>query len=340
MSNEIMASTKDGDTILKGFVNGVDDAIREVAAPFIDESIWTEAAADISLYPLLPGRGGRTREGRVLYTDQTPIGDRAYIKFRHLMEALLPSYKQYIRIGQAALERPNKSGKILELSDQIAGFTGFRPIEVEPLDAMGFKIAEYQRGIRNARREFTGGFFGLLRGGPINPDDIITRYYESNKARFNVMKEMFKNIEAAQILGTNASSLRKEFADRQLSTQTFNDLRRGKYEPYFPSKEIQDRFREIARNLGTANAFSAVAPTLRAMRSQMRFLTLDDIFDIDLNDFSLGNVQTPPLPNTPQPVVNTQANVQNVDPITNLTSTETALLSPEEQAIRQRLRKT
>ena len=340
MSNEIMASTKDGDTILKGFVNGVDDAIREVAAPFIDESIWTEAAADISLYPLLPGRGGRTREGRVLYTDQTPIGDRAYIKFRHLMEALLPSYKQYIRIGQAALERPNKSGKILELSDQIAGFTGFRPIEVEPLDAMGFKIAEYQRGIRNARREFTGGFFGLLRGGPINPDDIITRYYESNKARFNVMKEMFKNIDAAQILGTNASSLRKEFADRQLSTQTFNDLRRGKYEPYFPSKEIQDRFREIARNLGTANAFSAVAPTLRAMRSQMRFLTLDDIFDIDLNDFSLGNVQTPPLPNTPQPVVNTQANVQNVDPITNLTSTETALLSPEEQAIRQRLRKT
>ena len=340
MSNEIMASTKDGDTILKGFVNGVDDAIREVAAPFIDESIWTEAAADISLYPLLPGRGGRTREGRVLYTDQTPIGDRAYIKFRHLMEALLPSYKQYIRIGQAALERPNKSGKILELSDQIAGFTGFRPIEVEPLDAMGFKIAEYQRGIRNARREFTGGFFGLLRGGPINPDDIITRYYESNKARFNVMKEMFKNIDAAQILGTNASSLRKEFADRQLSTETFNDLRRGKYEPYFPSKEIQDRFREIARNLGTANAFSSVAPTLRAMRSQMRFLTLDDIFDIDLNDFSLGSVQTPPLPNTPQPVVNTQANVQNVNPTTNLTPTETALLSPEEQVIRQKLRRT
>ena len=343
MANEIMSATKDGDTILRGFTRGVEEAMTEIAAPFIDESIWTEAAADINLYPLLPGRGGRTRDGKVLYTDQTPVGDRAYIKFRHLMEALLPSYKQYIRLGQAALERPNKSGKILELGDQVAGFAGFRPIEVEPLDAMGFKIAEYQRGIRNARREFTGGFFGLLRGGPINPDDIVTRYYESNKARFNVMKEMFKNIDAAQILGTTPSSLRKEFADRQLSTQTFNDLRRGKYEPYFPSKEIQDRFREISRNLGTANAFNAVAPTLRAMRSQMRFLTLDDIFDIDLNDFSLGSsggIQTPPLPSTPQPVVNTQANVQNVDPTTNLTSTETALLSPEEQVIRQRLRRT
>jgi len=343
MANEIMSATKDGDTILKGFTTGVEEAMTEIAAPFIDESIWTEAAADINLYPLLPGRGGRTRDGRILYTDQTPIGDRAYIKFRHLMEALLPSYKQYIRLGQAALQRPNKSGKILELGDQVAGFAGFRPIEVEPLDAMGFKIAEYQRGIRNARREFTGGFFGLLRGGPINPDDIIVRYYESNKARFNVMKEMNKNINAAQTLGTATSSLRGEFADRQLSTETFNNLRRGKYEPYFPSKDIQDRFKEISRNLGSANAFTAVAPTLRAMRSQMRFLNLDDTFDIDLNDFLLGSVKTPPLPasvTSVQPIVNNQANVQNVNPTTNLTSTETALLSPEEQEIRRRLRRT
>ncbi len=340
MANEIMAATNDGDTVLKGFVNGVEEAVREVAAPFIDESIWTEAAADISLYPLLPGRGGRTREGRVLYTDQTPIGDRMKIKFIHLMNALLPSYKQYIRIGQAALEKPNKSGKILELGDQVAGFAGFRPIEVEPLDAMGFKIAEYQRGIRNARREFTGGFFGLLRGGPIDPNDIITRYYESNKARFNVMKEMNKDINAAQTLGTSSSLLRREFEDRQLSTETFNNLSRGKYEPYFPSKDIQDRFKEISKNLGSANPFIAVRPTLRAMRTQMKFLSLDDTFDIDLNDFSFDSIKTPPLPNLPQPTVNTQANVQNVDPTTNLTSTETALLSPEEQVIRQRLRRT
>ena len=154
------------------------------------------------------------------------------------------------------------------------------------------------------------------------------------------MKEMYKNIEAAQILGTGASSLRKEFQDRQLSTQTFNNLRFGKYEPYFPSKDIQDRFREIARNIGSPDAFRIALPTLRAMRSQMRFLTLDDIFDIDLRDFSFGDIKTPPLPTTPQPVVNTQANLQQINPTTNLTRTEQALLSPEEQVIRERLRRT
>lgn len=334
--NEITAASKDGDTILKGFMSGVEEASAELAAPFLDESIWTEAATDLTL------RAGRTREGKVLYTDQTPVGDKAHIRFRHLMEALLPQYKPYIRVIEAATGKPNKLGEVLGLNDQIAGLAGFRPTKVDPLKAMGFKISQYQTGIRNARREFTGGFFSILKGGPIKPNDIVTRFYESNKARFNVQKEMFKNIDAAQILGVNANSLRQTFQDRQLTTQTFNNLRRGKYEPYFPSDDIRERFREIAKNLGTFDVYKEAVPYLRAMRSQMRFLNLADTFDIDLDDFSIDTVQTPNLPNTPmptavQPIVSNQA--QAVDQNTNLTSTEMALLSPEEQLIRQRLRK-
>ena len=343
MANEIASSTKDGDTILKGFLTGVEEAVTEIAAPFIDESIWTEASADISLYPLLPGRGGRTRDGRILYTEQTPVGDRMAIKFRHLMEALAPSYKQYIRIGLAATGRPTKSGETLDLSDQISGLAGFRPIKVDPLKAMGFKIAEYQTGIRNARREFTGGYFGLLRGGPIKADDIISRFYESNKARFNVQKEMFKNINAAEILGTPASSLRKEFRDRQLSVLTFNNLRKGKYEPYFPSAEIKDRFKEIAKDLGTFDVYKLVLPTIKAMKKEMQFLSLDDTFDIDLNDYLLPDtgIGAPTLPTTPQPeAVGTVKRATDVNPNTLLTSTEEAVLSPDEKIIRQNLRRT
>ncbi len=335
--NEITAATNDGDTILKGFTDGIEEASKELAAPFLDESIWTEAATDLTL------RGGRTREGKVLYTDQTPSGDVAQIRFRHLMEALLPQYKPYIRIAQAATGKPNKLGEVLGLNDQIAGLAGFRPTKVDPLKAMGFKISQYQTGIRNARREFTGGFFGLLRGGPINPNDIVTRFYESNKARFNVQKEMFKNINAAETLGVNSNSLRQTFQDRQLTTQTFSNLRRGKYEPYFPSDDIRERFREIAQNLGTFDVYREALPYLRAMRSQMKFLNLNDTFDIDLNDFSLETVDTPNLPATPMPA-NVQPNITNqaqaVDPNTNLTSNEMALLSPEEQIIRERLRRT
>ena len=365
LANEIIRAEKDGDTILKGFMTGAEEAVTEVAAPFIDESIWTEASADISLYPLLPGRQGRTRDGRVLYTDQTPPGDRLAIKFRHLMEALAPSYKQYIRVGQAVTDSPTKTGDILELDDQLAGLIGFRPVTVDPLKSMGFKIAEYQTGIRNARREFTGGAFGLLRGGPIKPNDVIERYYESNKARFNVQKEMHKNINAAEILGVRNNVLQREFADRQLSVENYNALRTGKYNPYFPSDDIRDRFREIARNLGELDVFPLVAPILRRMENDMRRLRLDGNYQntvepqsfasgglayepnleevaqdgINLSDYLIEEVNTPPLPMTPMPnpqVVQTQAsgNIMN----TGLTPAEQAYLSEEEKMIRLRNR--
>ena len=44
--------------------------MSEFGQPFISESIWTEAALDII------ARGGRTREGFQVYSDQDTAGDR------------------------------------------------------------------------------------------------------------------------------------------------------------------------------------------------------------------------------------------------------------------------
>jgi hypothetical protein len=334
LTNNIIAGEATDQTLLSGFVNGVNEAGAEIMNPFISESIWTEAVTDLTV------RGGRTSEGRQLYTDQTPAGNKAAIRFLHLGQALAPSYKQFQRIGQAAFGTPDKRGEVLDIGPELAGFMGLRPIKVDPLASMGFKIAEYQTGIRNARREFTGGYFGILRGGRIKPNDVIQAFYNSNRARFLVQQEMNKNISAANILGVNNNRLRTEFKDRQLSDATFRNLARGKFEPYFPSEDIQERFREIANSLGDPNIFREVESTLRLMTSEFRSLPLNGAFDVELNDYLFEDIATPPLPSLPQPTVNTQANVQNVDPTTNLTSTETALLSPEEQVIRQRLRRT
>jgi hypothetical protein len=328
--NNIIAGEQTDQTLLSGFVDGVNQAGAEIMNPFISESIWTEAVTDLTV------RGGRTSEGRQLYTDQTPAGNKAAIRFLHLGIALAPSYRQFQRLGQAAFGTPTKRGDELNIGPELAGFMGLRPIKVDPLQSMGFKIAEYQTGIRNARREFTGGYFGILRGGRIKPNDVIQAYYNSNRARFLVQQEMNKNISAAQILGVNRSALKTEFKDRQLSDATFNSLERGRFEPYFPSEDIQQRFAEIARNLGDLNVFTEVRPTLRLMLQEFRRLPLTSSFDSDINDFLFEEAPLIPLPTTPQPVVNTQANLQQRNPITNLTQTQQALLSPEEQVIASR----
>ena len=330
--NNILEGQQDDRTLLSGFVRGVNEAGAELMNPFISESIWTEAVTDLTV------RGGVTQEGRRLYTDETSAGDKAKIRFLHLGNALAPSYKQFQRLGQASFGTPDKRGEILNIGPELAGFMGLRPIKVNPLQSMGFKISEYQEGIRNARREFTGGAFGLLRGGRIKPNDVIRRYYVSNRARFNVQQEMFKNINAAGILGVDTSRLRTEFSDRQIAGKTFNNLRNAKFEPYFPSEDIRKRFGEIAENLGDPNIYLEVAPTLRAMRSLFKTIPLFGSFDAELDDFLFEDIQTPPLPVTPD--ISRQALATNNIPVsqTGLTQTEQALLSPEEQQIRLRQR--
>ena len=321
----------DGDSLLASFVKSLDEATADIASPFIDESIWTEAAANVTF------RQGRTRDGRLLYTEQTSPGDKAVIRLRHLADSLAPTYKQFVRLGQAAVEAPTKTGEVLELDDQLAGFIGFRPIKVDPEKALRFKIYDFQKGIREARREFTGGYFGLLKGGPVEPDDIIDRYIVSNKARFNVQKEMYKNIIAAQTLGTSQAAIRREFKDRQISDDAFSALKNGRFVPYFPSESIQDKFREIGRKFGGISAFRTASPTVRSIKrdfqkfrledrpifnqggiaeeptpiddvlpilrdinANMRGLNLAGDFDIDFENFKTiieqQNIETPPIP--------------------------------------------
>jgi len=340
LNNVLMAQESD-DVLLRGFRDGIVEASAEIMNPFISESIWTEAMTDIVV------RNGRTPEGRLLYTDETPFGDKLAIQFLHLGEALAPSYKQYQRIGQAAFGTPTKRGEELDIGPELAGLMGFRSIKVDPLDAMGFKIAEYQEGIRNARREFTGGYFGLLRGGPIKANDIIERFFVSNQARYNVQKEMFRNLNSANILGVSDGELRKTFEDRQLSQDAFRKLKDGKFEPYFPSEDIEKRFKEIARDLGDVDVFKEIKPILREMSRDLKQLDLGETFDLDLTDYleegpsiaeslGLGNIGQTPMPS--QQVIQTSALPGSGVTSQGLTPTELALLSPEEQQIRLRQR--
>ena len=82
--------------------------------------------------------------------------------------------------------------------------------------------------------------------------------------------------------------------------------------------------------------FPLVRSTLRTMRNIFRQQPLFGGFDVQLGDFLFEDIRTPPLPQQPQPI--TPAPRANVIPSTGLTQTETALLSPEEQIIRQRTR--
>jgi len=89
------------------------------------------------------------------------------------------------------------------------------------------------------------------------------------------------------------------------------------------------------------NPFEEARDVLLDIQDDLRDLSFDDIFDIDIEQYlpSYDDMTQSALPNTPpvNPAV-VQTNQQASVSQTGLTPTEQALLSPEEQAIRLRQR--
>ena len=62
---------------------------------------------------------------------------------------------------------------------------------------MNFKVAEFQQGIRESRSLFTRA---VLKGGPIEPREIVDAYLNANRAMFEVKKNLKGDMEAAELL--------------------------------------------------------------------------------------------------------------------------------------------
>ena len=61
---------------------------------------------------------------------------------------------------------------------------------------MNFKVAEFQKGIRDSRSLFTRA---ALKGGPIEPREIVDAYLNANRAMFNVKKNLKADMDAARL---------------------------------------------------------------------------------------------------------------------------------------------
>ena len=329
----IQEGIEDEEVLMKGFMRGIAQAMGQTAEPFISESIYTEAFMDIW------GRGGRTREGVELYSEQTPTAEKVQRISMHLGKTLLPSVQPFVRTYKGMREIPGKTGEMYEVSKELAGIMGWRLTKVEPEKSLGFYIYDYQRGISKARKEFTGGPEGLLKGGPKTPMEVVERYFVANKALFNVQKEMLTHFINAQKLGMSRSKIKKTLEKRGIPESLINDLLKGDFKYFYPSEQIQQRFKDISRETGQPNPFLQSRGIINSMRNVFKGLNLYRDFNMNLDDFMpkandyQSKLPTPPLDTQPMPRVNMAQNTQQKNQITNLTRNEEALLSPSEKII-------
>jgi len=324
--------------IMSTFIKGIAEAAGNVASPFVDPAIYSEAMLDVM------ARKGVTKDGKQLWTPDTPTNEKVARAISHVTESFYPSYQPFLRTYRAAVGEPGKGGVEYSVPNELAGIFGGRFEEIDPKRTMGFYITDFQDGQRNARREFTGGPEGTLSGEIKTPKDLIQRYYVANQALFNVDQRMAEHLKNAQTLGVNRGELSKLFESRGLSADTISNIGRGRFEPFFPSDAIINRFREIANQTGQPNPWYEAVGTLREMRSKFKSQNLFMPLNLELKNFLpvSQSTPTPSLPlNTPSPNPNVFAQSQGTtnQPLNNgLTITENAYLSESEKAMRLKQR--
>lgn len=333
--NKVAAGETDEEGLTESFIKGLAVATKELGEPFISESIWTEAFLD------LIARGGKTKDGKVLWTDATPAGEKVSAAIAHIVRAQAPfSLQQMIRLGFAATGEPSRTigpyrgtGQTYDLTDEALGFTGYRPVPIDPARSLDFMMSGYQRGIRNARREFNAE---LLRGDPVSPQQVIDRYIIANKAKWEQMKKMSQDITAGMILGTRPNDILNVLG--RISKKDGAALLTNKFIPFTISENIQKVFEDNARKLGVANPYRTAESAVKSLHDTMMSVPLSspewpdftDLFDFTPERepfFNFGNqgVQTPAL--DPQ-VYNRPSLTLNNE---GLTRAQAALLSPSEQ---------
>jgi len=301
--NSVAEGSKDQNGMMDDFAKGMFTAMSEFGQPFISESIWTEAVLDII------ARGGRTREGFQVYNQEDTQGDKNSKIMAHLVRAQMPfSLNQLKRLDRSIEEidlitkfpgagddKFDEYGQTFEFGDEFAGLFGFRSIKLDPERTLRYKVADFQRGSRDSRSLFTRL---TLKGGPIEPREIVDAYLNANRALFEVKKNFKEDLEASRLLNISDDGFYS--ATDRVSGVELNAIEEDEFRPINLSAEVRKAFEENASKIGIDNPLDAADDVLSDLRDEMMDVSLDNAeFPVFENPF-ITQTQSNPVtgPNT------------------------------------------
>ena len=313
--NAISQSDGTNASLKKALGEGITEGVVDLMEPFASESIFTEALIDSTF------RRGIGKGGKNIWSEE----DDPFVKIgkgiAHVAESFTPgSLSQLKRLGQSSVGKSDKYGKTFELEDELPGLFGFRSTQSDPERGLKFMTTRFTKSLKKDENLFTSP---LLKGGRVTPEEILNGYKYSESRRFQTMKEMYKNIEAARKLGVDDSITRKEFESRKgLQRSIINSIMRGNYLPDEPSEFFVEQMIKINNTLNEKegvnlpNPYFEALPKLRELIKGNRNLNLL-IDEIKIPEEVEQNIISPtsslPTPNVPSTgMVKIQPNTQTL----------------------------
>jgi hypothetical protein len=297
---------------------------------------------------------GRTVNGKAIWGELDTPEDKFSKGMAHLITGIEPGVLTTgKKLYYASTGEITPLGQSYDLTDVVLGITtGLKPQEVDLKKLMGFAINNY-KSIQSKSLEGT-----KLYDKDVGGEDAKKEFINIQRKAFYEKKKFYQKIKAYENLKMDTGDVEDSLRRSKESRSKVSEIMDGSFTPLNYSKEkFQKKIDAIQRELdkrGLGNKKSInedyffPESELDDIISELEGADLNDIFPYDkkiqkpvtpiipkpVSSLPQQKIQTPVLPNTPQPVATSNITPQ-VNPTTKLTSVESALLSPTEQAIRQ-----
>jgi hypothetical protein len=334
-----MEQSKD-EPVIPGLVKGMVAGFARLVEPFVSESIWIGGVLDIY------ARRGRTRQGQQIWNERDAEGDKIWKTFKHLARLYSPGSNIQIERLYKAITGKTIKGTQYEVTDELLGLIGLRKAPLDLERSLEINIGKFLKAERDERRLI---YAGTLTGDPVTDENqIIRQYIFANKQRLETFNKMRRIYDAARTLRISKKTMEEIFVRRP---DLYKLIKKNKFKPFGISEGMEDAYEKIAKRYGIKNPLTKrIRKRIKKLENKLKKQKLNRDYKLmdeerwllptgkksildKVKDLLPGEqTQTPPLQQTPTPVVN-QAQMAQKDPQTNLTRTETALLSPTEKVI-------
>ena len=305
--NEMSKGEATEKSLMEALGAGTIEAVKDLSEPFVSESIFTEAWID-STFRRGVGLGGK-RVWSPADDTFTKIGKGVL----HIAKAFEPgSIAQFQRISDTLAGKKDTYGRTFDLEDELKGLAGFRVQKVDPDRGLIYKTTSFVRGLKDADNLFTAP---LLKGGRISPEKLLNTYKYSEQRRFETLKEMYLDIQAAKALGMSNNRIKARVKRRGVSSDVFNELIKGTYTPKRPTVFFKKRMSQITKDLNKdsdeqiPNPYIEARPFINEIIRQNRRVSLAT-GEVNIPDFDEPE-EIDPLG---EPITNTQVGVTATPP--------------------------
>jgi hypothetical protein len=300
--NQISEGKDTKESLSKALGEGLIEGASELLKPFASESIFTEALVDSTI------RRGIGRGGKRVWSEEDDPFVKILKSISHVAESFTPgSISQFKRIQKAAKGESDEYGKSFDVFDELPGLIGFRSIQSDPENGLKYKVTQFGSRLDKDRNLFSSQ---LLKGGRVDPKDIVNNYEYSEARRFQTMKDMYADIKAARALGVSDGVIRNKLKARKgMDKDVIDSVMKGQYLPDTPNKFFTDKMKEINNTLNRQegnylpNPYSVASPVINSIINKNKKLNLlTDTIEFPAPSLSSGTLEPQsilPVPTIP-----------------------------------------